>query len=57
MGALRVDEVVVPRAGRVAVFQHKLRHEGLPVLSGIKYAMRSDVIYEAADVIGKIGRL
>ena len=45
MGALRVDEVVVPRAGRVAVFQHKLRHEGRPVLSGIKYAMRSDVIY------------
>jgi hypothetical protein len=51
----QLDEVVVPRAGMVAVFQHKLRHEGRPVLSGIKYAMRSDVIYEAPDVIGKVG--
>lgn len=49
------DEVVVPRAGSVAIFQHKLRHEGRPVLSGTKYAMRSDVIYEADDVIGRTG--
>jgi hypothetical protein len=51
----QLDEVVAPRTGRVAVFQHKLRHEGRPVLSGIKYAMRTDVIYEATDVIGKVG--
>ena len=40
------------RAGRVAVFQHKIRHEGCPVLRGARYAMRSDVIYEADDIIG-----
>jgi prolyl 4-hydroxylase len=51
----QVDEIVSPRTGSVAVFQHKLRHEGCPVLSGTKYAMRSDVIYESDDIIGKVG--
>jgi hypothetical protein len=50
------DQTVVPKTGMVAVFQHKLRHEGRPVLHGVKYAMRSDVIYEAVgDTIGKTG--
>lgn len=50
------DRTVVPKAGMVAVFQHKLRHEGRPVLHGTKYAMRSDVIYEAVDdTIGRTG--
>lgn len=40
---------VTPRAGRVAVFQHKLRHEGCEVRRGTKYAMRSDVVYGVAD--------
>jgi hypothetical protein len=39
----------------VAVFQHKLRHEGRPVLKGTKYAMRSDVIYGADEAIGRAG--
>lgn len=42
----QLEAVVVPKAGRVAIFQHKLRHEGRPILAGVKYAMRSDVIYE-----------
>lgn len=46
-----VAELVVPMAGRVAIFQHKLRHEGCPVRSGTKYAMRTDVIYEADEPI------
>ena len=46
---------MVPRCGRVAVFQHKLRHEGRPVVSGVKYAMRTDVIYEASEPIGTTG--
>jgi len=46
-----IEEVVVPKAGRVALFQHKLRHEGCPVARGTKYALRSDVIYRAADTI------
>jgi hypothetical protein len=43
----QLDRMLTPRAGMVAIFQHKLRHEGRPVLRGTKYAMRSDVIYEA----------
>jgi len=48
------DRTVVPRAGMAAV-QHKLRHEGRPVVSGTKYALRSDVIYEADEAIGRAG--
>lgn len=51
----QLDRTVVPEAGMVAVFQHKLRHEGRPVLHGTKYAMRSDVIYEADEAIGRVG--
>jgi prolyl 4-hydroxylase len=43
----QLDAVVVPKAGMVAIFQHKVRHEGCPVLRGTKYAMRTDAIYEA----------
>jgi len=39
----------------VAVFQHKLRDEGCAVRRGVKYAMRSDVIYEAREPIGRVG--
>lgn len=42
----QLEEVIAPKRGRVALFQHKLRHEGRPVIRGTKYAMRSDVIYE-----------
>lgn len=41
----QLDDVVIPKPGRVVIFQHKLRHEGCEVLRGTKYAMRSDVIY------------
>ncbi len=41
----QIDETVVPRPGRVAVFQHKIRHEGCEVRRGVKYAMRTDVMY------------
>lgn len=46
-----VEDVVVPRPGLVAIFQHKLRHEGCPVRTGTKYAMRTDVIYEGDEQI------
>jgi hypothetical protein len=51
----QLDRVLTPRRGLVAVFQHKLRHEGCPVRRGTKYAMRSDVIYESSQPIGKAG--
>lgn len=44
-----MSSFVSPKRGMVALFQHKLRHEGRPVVRGTKYAMRSDVIYEAVN--------
>ena len=41
----QLDQLVLPEAGRVAIFQHKVRHEGCAVQHGTKYAMRTDVIY------------
>lgn len=35
----------VPRAGTALLFQHQMLHEGCVVTAGIKYAMRSDVMY------------
>lgn len=36
---------VVPRTGMALIFQHFLLHEGCAVQSGVKYALRSDVMY------------
>jgi hypothetical protein len=52
-----IDDVVLPRAGLAAVFQHKLRHEGSAVRTGIKYAMRTDVIYECDEPVLRPGTL
>jgi len=35
----------IPKTGTALVFQHLLLHEGCTVRSGVKYAMRSDVMY------------
>lgn len=35
----------IPRTGSALLFQHLLLHEGCTVTSGIKYALRSDVMY------------
>ncbi len=51
----QLEEKIVPKRGMVAIFQHKLRHEGCAVRRGTKYAMRSDVIYEAPEPIGQVG--
>lgn len=37
------DLVVPPRTGSVLMFRHELPHEGLPVLAGTKYVLRSEV--------------
>lgn len=39
---------VVPKVGSVLVFQHDMLHEGSRLLSGKKYAVRTDVMYAAA---------
>lgn len=36
---------VEPRRGRVLVFQHDLMHEGAVLRGGLKYALRTDVMY------------
>ena len=47
----QVDRVITPEAGSAAIFQHKLEHEGCEVRRGVKYAMRTDVLYEASAEI------
>lgn len=38
---------VNPKAGRVLIFQHRdLYHSGDDVISGTKYTMRTDILYE-----------
>lgn len=36
---------VKPETGRALVFPHPYRHQGLPVISGVKYVLRTDVMY------------
>ena len=38
---------VTPKTGRALLFQHFLLHEGCSVASGVKYVLRSDVMYRA----------
>ena len=52
----QIEETIAPKCGMAVIFQHKIRHEGCLVRRGTKYAMRSDVIYEASEPIGETGR-
>lgn len=36
---------VVPKTGTALLFQHRLLHEGCVVHSGVKYVLRSDIMY------------
>ncbi len=38
-------ESVVPRQGMALVFPHRLRHQGSAVVNGVKYVLRTDVMY------------
>lgn len=42
---LDLDLEVVPRRGTALLFQHRLLHEGAEVTSGVKYVLRTDVMY------------
>lgn len=42
-------EKVAPREGTALVFPHRIRHRGAPVQSGVKYVLRTDVIYAGTD--------
>lgn len=36
---------VIPKAGTALVFAHEMKHKGCEVLSGIKYALRTDIMF------------
>lgn len=40
------DVTIIPRTGSALCFIHELKHEGCAVKNGIKYALRSDVMYK-----------
>ena len=42
-----LEQVIVPRRGMALLFFHMLLHEGCEVTGGVKYALRSDVMYGA----------
>jgi hypothetical protein len=41
------EVAATPAPGRALLFQHLLLHEGCVVTSGVKYALRSDVMYSS----------
>ncbi len=40
-----VDIDVFPQLGKALLFQHELWHAGMPVKNGIKYVLRTDVLF------------
>lgn len=46
---LDLDISVRPRTGMALLFQHSLLHEGSVVRAGVKYVLRSDVMYRVAS--------
>lgn len=47
-GFLDFDVTAIPRTGSALLFQHHMLHEGVSVRSGIKYVLRSDVMYRGS---------
>ncbi len=45
-------EVVTPRTGMALVFPHRATHQGAELLSGVKYVLRTDVMYKDVDGVG-----
>ena len=39
--------IIAPKAGRALLFQHMQLHEGCVVTRGVKYVLRTDVMYRA----------
>jgi prolyl 4-hydroxylase len=40
------EKAVRPKTGTALLFQHRLLHEGCLIHSGVKYVLRSDIMYE-----------
>ncbi|KAF2074336.1 hypothetical protein CYY_004357 [Polysphondylium violaceum] len=43
----RKEYSVTPKTGMVVIFQHNILHEGAEVQKGLKYVVRTDVMYSA----------
>jgi len=39
--------IITPKKGQALLFAHLQLHEGAPVISGVKYVLRTDVMYRA----------
>lgn len=39
------DRAIVPSTGMALLFDHAIRHQGAPVTEGVKYVLRSDVMF------------
>ncbi|NDC43443.1 MAG: 2OG-Fe(II) oxygenase [Chitinophagia bacterium] len=39
------DYSVIPKVGRVLLFEHDIEHEGSILKNGFKYCIRTDVMY------------
>ncbi|WP_299107495.1 2OG-Fe(II) oxygenase [uncultured Tenacibaculum sp.] len=37
---------VTPQKGTALVFRHRLKHEGKEIISGVKYVLRTDIMYK-----------
>ena len=37
---------ILPKQGKALIFQHDLEHEGSSVIQGIKYVLRTDIMYK-----------
>jgi predicted 2-oxoglutarate/Fe(II)-dependent dioxygenase YbiX len=48
-GSTREYYDVVPKAGSVLLFEHRMYHEGEKLRKGRKYAIRSDVMYMSRE--------
>ena len=41
--------LVTPREGTALIFNHDTLHEGLPVTAGVKYILRTDLMFHRVD--------
>jgi hypothetical protein len=44
------DFVVAPKKGSALVFYHYLEHEGAEVIEGIKYVLRTDIMFRLKNL-------
>lgn len=42
---MRGGDAVEPHTGRALVFDHRIEHQGAPVTSGVKYVLRTDLMF------------